>query len=44
MSATEPVQLDSILVYNLSSLGLIKQSGKKAIAGCELYRQSYLKE
>jgi DNA-binding Xre family transcriptional regulator len=41
VSATEPVQLDPILAYKLSSLGLIERSGDKAIPGCELYRQSF---
>ncbi len=29
MSAVEPVQLDPILAYKLSSMGLLKQSGDK---------------
>ena len=41
VSATEPVQLDPILAYKLSSLGLIKQSGDKVMPGCELYRQYF---
>ncbi|NES84770.1 MAG: serine/threonine protein kinase [Moorea sp. SIO2B7] len=41
ISVTEPIQLDQILAYKLSSMGLIKQSGNKAIAGCELYRQYF---
>ena len=44
MSTTEPVELEPIVAYKLSSMGLIKQSGNKAIASCELYRKSYLKE
>jgi hypothetical protein len=44
MRATEPIKLDPILAYKLSSLGLIKQSGDKAILGCELYRQSFRSE
>ena len=43
-STTEPVELEPSVAYKLSSMGLIKQSGNKAIASCELYRQSYLKE
>lgn len=38
MSTTEPVELEPIAAYKLSSMGLIKQSGNKALAGCELYR------
>jgi hypothetical protein len=41
MSTTEPVELEPIAAYKLSSMGLIKQSGNKAIAGCELYRQYF---
>jgi hypothetical protein len=40
-SANEPVQLEPIMAYKLSSMGLIKQSGDKAIPGCELYRQYF---
>lgn len=38
LNAAEPVPLDPILAYKLSSVGLIKPSGNKALAGCELYR------
>jgi AraC-like DNA-binding protein len=41
LSATEPVQVDTIQAYKLSSLGLIKQSGDKAIPACKLYRQYF---
>lgn len=44
LSATEPVKLEPLLAYKLSSMGLIKQSGDRAMPSCELYRQSYLKE
>ena len=43
----EPVSLNPILAYKLSSMGIIKQSNDKAIVGCQLYRlclQSYIKE
>ncbi len=43
----EPVVLNPILAYKLSSMGVIKQLGNKAIAGCELYRrylQSYIQQ
>ena len=43
MNATEPIQIDSILAYKLSSLGLIEQSRDKVFAGCELYRQHFKK-
>jgi transcriptional regulator with XRE-family HTH domain len=42
MCNTEPVELEAILAYKLSSMGLIKQSGNKAIPSCELYRLSYV--
>lgn len=41
ISATEPIQLDPILAYKLSSLGLIQRSGDKVIPGCELYRRYF---
>ncbi|PSB09029.1 serine/threonine protein kinase [Pleurocapsa sp. CCALA 161] len=39
--ATEPVVLDPIIAYKLSSMGVIKQLGDKAVAGCELYRRYF---
>lgn len=42
MNATEPVSLDPIVAYKLSSMGVIKQSADKAVPGCELYRQYFL--
>ncbi|MFB8787307.1 MAG: AAA-like domain-containing protein [Potamolinea sp.] len=41
MSSTQAVQLEPIIAYKLSSMGLIKQTGNKAIPGCELYRQYF---
>jgi hypothetical protein len=41
LNATEPVCLDPILAYKLNSMGVIKQSGDRAIASCELYRQYF---
>lgn len=41
LNAGEPVFLDPILAHKLSSMGVIKQLGDKAIAGCELYRQYF---
>lgn len=38
ISATEPIQLDRILSYKLSSLGLIVQLGHKTVPTCKLYR------
>ncbi len=43
ISATEPIRLDCILSYKLSSLGLIVQSGDKVIPSCELYRHYFQK-
>ncbi|MFQ4144866.1 AAA-like domain-containing protein [Chlorogloeopsis sp. ULAP02] len=43
LNATEPVILDPLLSYKLSSMGLIKLSGVQAIAGCELYRRYFRK-
>ena len=44
MKAIEPVSLEPMIAYKLSSMGLIKPSGNKAIPSCELYRQSFLKQ
>ena len=41
LNATEPISLDPILADKLSSMGIIKQSGEKAITGGELYRRSW---
>jgi transcriptional regulator with XRE-family HTH domain len=43
MNATEPVSLELIIAYKLSSMGLIKQSQNKAVSNCELYRQFFLR-
>ena len=40
-NSTEPVGLDPIVAYKLSSMGIIKQIGNKAVAGCELYRRYF---
>lgn len=42
VNATEPVLLELIGAYKLSSMGLIKQSSNKAVPNCELYRQFFL--
>ena len=41
MSVTEPVELEPIMAYKLSSMGLIKHIRNKVIPVCELYRQSF---
>lgn len=41
IESTEPVSLEPIVEYKLSSMGLIKQVGNKATPICELYRQSF---
>jgi hypothetical protein len=38
MSATEPVPLERIVAYKLSSMGLIKLDDNKATPSCQLYR------
>ncbi len=43
LNATEPVPLEPILAYKLSSMGIIKQSGDKVIVSCELYRRYFTK-
>ncbi|MFL9458694.1 MULTISPECIES: AAA-like domain-containing protein [Nostocales] len=42
MCTTEPVALEAIVAYKLSSMGLIKQLGNKVVPSCELYRQFYV--
>jgi AAA-like domain len=41
LNAVEPLQLEHILAYKLSSIGLIKQSGDKAVPSCKLYQQYF---
>jgi hypothetical protein len=41
MSTSEPVQLEPIFAYKLSSMGLIKLDNNKAIPSCQLYRQYF---
>ncbi|VEP16815.1 conserved hypothetical protein [Hyella patelloides LEGE 07179] len=47
LNASEPITLNPIMAYKLSSMGVIKQLENKAIARCELYKrcwQSFIKE
>ncbi|MEO1373607.1 MAG: AAA-like domain-containing protein [Cyanobacteria bacterium J06635_10] len=44
LNATEPLPLDPIVAHKLRSMGLIKLSGFKAIASCELYRLYFTKK
>ncbi len=44
INATEPVFIEPIIAYKLSSMGLIKQLGNKVIPGCDLYRRALVKE
>ncbi|NMG05813.1 AAA-like domain-containing protein [Brasilonema sp. UFV-L1] len=41
MNATQPVKLESIVAYKLSSMGLIKLDNNFAIPSCWLYRQYF---
>jgi len=41
MRATEPVPLEPILAYKLSSMGLIKLDDNKATPSCQLYRHYF---
>ncbi len=43
VEATEPVSLEPMMTYKLSSMGLIRQLGDKVVPGCALYRRSFLK-
>ncbi|MBD2361616.1 AAA-like domain-containing protein [Anabaena minutissima FACHB-250] len=42
INAQEPISLDAIMTYKLSSMGLIKQLRDKVIPSCELYRQYFI--
>jgi DNA-binding Xre family transcriptional regulator len=42
VNSTSPVELELITAYKLSSLGLIEQSGDRAMPSCELYRQYFI--
>lgn len=44
LNATESLELDPIVAHKLSSMGLIKLSGFKAIPSCELYRLYFTKK
>lgn len=44
LNATEPLPLDPIVAHKLTSMGLIKLSGFKAIVSCELYRLYFAKK
>jgi transcriptional regulator with XRE-family HTH domain len=41
INSIEPIRLDRIQSYKLSSMGLIKPSNDKFMLGCELYRKSF---
>ena len=41
MNATEPVPLEPIIAYKLSSMGLIKLYNNQATISCQLYRQYF---
>jgi hypothetical protein len=41
ITASEPVQLEPIIAYKLSSMGLIQQSGDQVTLSYELYRQYF---
>ena len=41
MQTQQPVKLDPIQAYKLSSLGLIRLSGDKVVQGCELYQRYF---
>jgi AAA-like domain len=44
VDANEPISLELIIAYKLSSMGLVKQSSNKVIPNCELYRQFFRAE
>lgn len=44
MNSTEPVQLEPISAYKLSSMGMIKLENNKAKPSCQLYQQYFLNQ
>ena len=43
LQTNRPLQLEPIIAYKLSSLGLIKQIGNEAIVSCKLYQDYFTK-
>jgi hypothetical protein len=43
MNSNEPIKLEPIVAYKLSSIGLVELSGNEAIPSCDLYRQYFKK-
>ena len=41
MTAQDPVQLESVAVYHLDSMGLVHLKGNQVTPSCELYRQYF---
>ncbi|KYC42522.1 hypothetical protein WA1_21420 [Scytonema hofmannii PCC 7110] len=41
INTTEPVQLESVIAYKLSSMGLIKLDNHQATPSCQLYREYF---
>ncbi|NES72187.1 MAG: serine/threonine protein kinase, partial [Okeania sp. SIO2D1] len=41
VKTNEPILLEPIIAYKLSSMGLIKFDGNKATLTCDLYRQYF---
>lgn len=41
IKSNDPVSLEPIVAYRLSSMGLIKQVGNKVVPTCNLYRQFF---
>ena len=39
--SSTPIEIDRILAYKLSSLGLVKQTEEGVIPSCELYRKYF---
>ena len=41
LQTNHPLQLEPIVAYKLSSIGLIKEVGNEAIVSCKLYRDYF---
>jgi hypothetical protein len=41
VTAQSPIQLESVTVYQLDSMGIVHLNGNEVIPSCELYRQYF---
>ncbi|EGJ32205.1 MULTISPECIES: AAA-like domain-containing protein [Moorena] len=41
VTSWEPVELDSLQIYKLHSMGLVEQQGNRVVPRCHLYREYF---